>query len=431
MKKYLILLSLFFLQGLIELEAQELPEAWSLNDCINYAIENNIQVQKSLTALLSGREDVLMAKARLLPTVSASVSQNAAYYPSGAEANFGGNYALSSSLTIFDGGRRSMAIKQQELYSEINSLGIAQTENDLRIAIVQTYLQSLYAKEAVGVALNMTVTSEAQLLRARELLGAGLISRVDLAQLESQHSSNKYQATVAQKNLDNDMLRLKQLLELDMGIDLQLADPAPTEADVLRELPLRNDVYAAALATRPELKSGQLNVDAARIDIQRAKAGYLPSLSLNAGIGAGYASGGGAWTSQIDRALNGNASISLSLPIYSNREQKTAVNKARFAVTTQELNLQSARKTLLAAVEGVYLDARSSQTQYIAASERLRYVEESFRLTEEQFFLGMKNTLELLTERNNLLSAQQELLQAKYMTIMSFKLLNIYQGLNP
>ncbi|MDR2497123.1 MAG: TolC family protein [Tannerellaceae bacterium] len=430
MKKILTILCLFFLPALMGLEAQTLPEEWTLNDCISYAIDNNIQVQKSRTALLSAREDALQARARLLPTVSASVSQSGSYYPSGSEASVGGNYGLSSSWTLFDGGRRAQAVRQQELQSEIHLLGIEQSEIDLRIAVVQTYLQALYTKEAVGIALRMTETSAAQLLRAQELLRAGTISRVDLAQLESQHSTNKYQATVAQKNYDTEMLRLKQLLELDMATDMRLAESLPTEADVLRPLPARPLVYAAALASRPEMKSGQLSIDAARIDIQRAKAGYLPTLSLNAAIGSGYSSGGGTWGAQLERSLNGNAGISLSLPIYSNRDNRTAVNKARYTVTTQELNLRSARKSLLAAVEGIYLDAASSQTQYMAANERLRYVEESFRLTEEQFFLGMKNTLELLTERNNLLSAQQEALQSKYVSIMSIKLLDIYQGLN-
>jgi outer membrane protein len=430
MKRKLLILTLCALPTLSGLEAQILPEAWTLSDCINYALEHNIQVQKSRTALLSGREDVLLARARMLPSVSASVSQSASYYPSASEGNYSGNYGVNSSWTLFDGGRRANAIRQQEIYSEINALGIEQSENDVRIALVQTYLQALYAQEAVDIALHTVETSAAQLDRAKELFAAGVISRVDVAQLESQNSTNRYQATVAQKNLDNDMLRLKQLLELDMSLDMRLAASPPSDAEVLQPLPARPSVYAAALAAMPEMRSGELNVDVARLEILRAKSGRLPSVAVNAAVGTGHASGAGSWGDQVNRSLNGNAGISLSIPIFSNREHQTAINKARYAVTTQELNLQNARKTLLAAVEGVYLDASSSQTQYQAAVERLRFVEESYRLTEEQFFLGMKNTLELLTERNNLLNAQQEALQSKYIAVMSIKLLSIYQGKN-
>ncbi len=119
--------------------------------------------------------------------------------------------------------------------------------------------------------------------------------------------------------------------------------------------------------------------------------------------------------------------LSINIPIFTNRENKTAYNKAKLAITTSQLELANSEKELLKTVEGIYLDATSAQSQYLAAMEKLSYVQESFQLTEEQFFLGMKNTLEMLTEKNNLLSAQQEVLQSKYMAIMSIQLLNIYQ----
>lgn len=134
-----------------------------------------------------------------------------------------------------------------------------------------------------------------------------------------------------------------------------------------------------------------------------------------------------AFGSQVWNKFNESIGLTVSIPLYSNRENKTALNKAKLAVTTSQLELLNTQKGLLKAVEGIYLDATSSQNQYTSASERLKYVEESYKLTEEQFFLGMKNTLELLTEKNNWLSARQEVLQSKYMAVMSIQLLNIYQ----
>ena len=155
---------------------------------------------------------------------------------------------------------------------------------------------------------------------------------------------------------------------------------------------------------------------------------YWPTLSMNAGIGTGHLSGTNyTFGSQIWNKFNESVGLTINIPIFVNREKKTAYNKAKLAITTSQLDLLNAQKDLLQTVEGIYLDATSAQSQYMSAVERLSYIQQSFELTEEQFFLGMKNTLEMLTEKNNLLNAQQEVLQSKYMAIMSIQLLNIYQ----
>jgi outer membrane protein len=193
-------------------------------------------------------------------------------------------------------------------------------------------------------------------------------------------------------------------------------------------LPDKQTIYNTALAVMPEVRSSQLSIDVANLEVKKAKAGYYPSLSMNAGIGTGHLSGTDyTFGSQIWNKFNESIGLTLSIPIFSNRENKTALNKARLSALTSELDLLNTQKGLLKTVEGIYLDATSSQNQYIAANERLSSVEQSYKLTEEQFFLGMKNTLELLTEKSNYQVAQQEVLQAKYMTIMSIQLLNVYQ----
>ena len=179
----------------------------------------------------------------------------------------------------------------------------------------------------------------------------------------------------------------------------------------------------------PEIQSSKLAVDIAQLDKKNAKAGFLPTLSLSGSLGTGHASGtGSSFSSQVWDRYNEALGLTLSIPIFSQRQHKTAYNKAQYAITTSELNRLNAEKTLLKTVEGYYLDATSAQNQFTAATEKLRYVNESYTLTEEQFFLGMKNTVELLTQKNSLLSAQQQVLQAKYMALMDIQLLNIYQN---
>lgn len=416
----------------IGIKAQSKPVQWTLADCLEYALEHNIQVKKSKVNYLSGEEDFKQAKARMFPSLSASVSQNFVNYPSGNVSNnntYSGNYNVSANWTLFDGGRRNNTIKQQEIQNQVNELDIEQNENDIRIALVQTYMQVMYAIESVRINENTVEVSHAQRDRAEELRKAGSISQVDLAQIESQYSTDKHQLVVARNNLDNFKLQLKQLLELDIMEEMELVVPEFTADNVMNPLPGKQEIYINSLAVMPEIKSSELAISIAELDVKKAKAGYLPTLSANAGIGAGHMSGTHyAFNNQIWDKFNDNIGVTLSVPIFNNRESKTALNKARYATTTSQLNFLNAQKGLLKTVESIYLDAVSAQNQYISANERLRYVEQSFSLTQEQFFLGMRNTLELLTEKNNLLNSQQEVLQSKYMAIMSIQLLNIYQN---
>ncbi|MDR2389368.1 MAG: TolC family protein [Tannerellaceae bacterium] len=408
--------------------AQEKPSRWTLQHCIAYALEHNIQLGKTKVNQLLSQEDTKQAKAQLFPSLSASLGQNLTHRFADKDPTYSGNYNLNASWTLFDANKRTHAVKQQELQDRVNELSVEQNEREIKISLVQTYLQVLYAQEAIGINENTVEVSRVQRDRAEELLKAGSISRVSFAQMESQYSTDRYQLVMAQKNLDTYKLQLKQLLELDIMEEILLSSPELTDEDVLLQLPGKEVVYAAALAVMPEVKSSELNVRIAELETKRAAAGYYPSLSLNAGMGTGNTSASNALGRQLRDGLNETIGLTLSIPILSNRTHKTAVNKARFSLTDNRLELLNTQKSLLRSVETAYLDATSAQNQYVASAERVKYIAESYRLTQEQFFLGMKNTLELLTEKNNMLTAQQEELQSKYMAILSIQLLRIYQG---
>lgn len=415
----------------VALKAQEESQKWTLRSCLDYAIENNIQLKKSRVNELSGLEDTERAKAQLFPSLSASVTQGYVNYPSSdvdKNNSYSGNYSINANWTVFDGGQRNKAIKQQKLQNEMDKLSTEQGEDDIQIAIVQTYMQVLYAMESVRINENTVETSKAQRDRAEELYKAGSISLVDFSQLESQYSTDKHQLVVAQTSLDNYKLQLKQLLELDITQDIELSLSDIEETWVLAPLPDKQVIYTTSLAVMPQIKSSELSLENAELEKQKAKASYWSTISMNAGVGTGHLSGTNySFGNKIWNNFNESFGITIKIPIFTNRENKTAYNKAKLAITTSQLELINSQKELLKTVEGIYLDATSAQSQYLSAKERLSYVQQSFKLTEEQFFLGMKNTLEMLTEKNNLLSAQQEVLQSKYMAIMSIQLLNIYQ----
>ena len=314
------------------------------------------------------------------------------------------------------------------MQDEVNQLATEEMEDDIQIAIVQAYLQVMYAMESVKINENTVATSKAERDRAEELFKAGSISSVDLAQLESQYSTDKYQLVVAKNSLDNYKLQLKQLLELDISDEIHLDMPDIAEEHIITPLPSKESIYTTSLAVMPQIRSSELAIEVAELEKQKAKASYWPTLSMNAGVGTGHLSGTNyTFGNKIWNNFNESIGLTISIPIFANRENKTAYNKAKLALTTSQLDLLDSQKELLQTVENVYLDAISAQSQYLSATERLSYIQQSFQLTEEQFFLGMKNTLEMLTEKNNLLTAQQEVLQAKYMAIMNIQLLNIYQ----
>lgn len=414
--------------------AQDTPKVWTLRECLDYALENNIQLQQSRNDYLSGIEDTKETKAALFPSLTASATQGYTNYPSANAADknsYTGTYGINAGLTLYEGGKLRTAVKRQQAQNKIDALSVAESENDIRIAIVEAYMQCLYADEAVTVNRSTADASKAQRDRAEEMCRAGSISKVDLAQLQSQYASDEYQVVVARTTLDNYKLQLKQLLELEITDEMNLAAPAVEEGGVTRLLPAKTDVYATALEEMPEIKRGALAVEAAELEVRQARAGFYPSVSLSAGIGTGHMSGGSFESgTQIWNRFNENVGLTVSIPIFSNRKNRTAVNKARIAVSNSRLSQLNLEKTLLKEVESAYLDAVSAQSQYAAAKEKLQYARQSYELTGEQFQVGMKNTVELITAQNELTSARQELLQAKYMALLSIELLNIYQGKN-
>lgn len=434
MKRLLpILLCSLLLSGLRNATAQEASKTWTLQECLDYAYQNNIQVRQSRNNQLSGIEDTKQAKAALFPSLVASTTQSYTNYPSSEVTDnnsYTGTYGITAGMTIFEGGKLRTEVKRQKVQNQMDALSVEESVNDIRIAIVQAYMQCLYAADAVRINRSTAEASKAQRDRAEEMLRTGSISRVDFAQLQSQYSSDEYQIVVAGSTLDNYKLRLKQLLELDIMEEMNPAVPGVKEENVLKALPPKNEVYETALKVMPQIRRGELGIEAAKLEEKSARAGFFPSISLSASVGTGHMSNNDFESgSQIWNRFNENVGLTLNIPIFSNRKNRTAVNKAKIALNDSYLEWTSLQKELLRNVESAYLDAVSAQAQYLSAREKEKYARESYELTSEQFRVGVKNTVELITAQNEYSAAQQQVLQAKYLTLLSIELLNIYQGL--
>lgn len=434
MKRLLpILLCSLLLSGLRNATAQEASKTWTLQECLDYAYQNNIQVRQSRNNQLSGIEDTKQAKAALFPSLVASTTQSYTNYPSSEVTDnnsYTGTYGITAGMTIFEGGKLRTEVKRQKVQNQMDALSVEESVNDIRIAIVQAYMQCLYAADAVRINRSTAEASKAQRDRAEEMLRTGSISRVDFAQLQSQYSSDEYQIVVAGSTLDNYKLQLKQLLELDIMEEMNPAVPGVKEENVLKALPPKNEVYETALKVMPQIRRGELGIEAAKLEEKSARAGFFPSISLSASMGTGHMSNNDFESgSQIWNRFNENVGLTLNIPIFSNRKNRTAVNKAKIALNDSYLEWTSLQKELLRNVESAYLDAVSAQAQYLSAREKEKYARESYELTSEQFRVGVKNTVELITAQNEYSAAQQQVLQAKYLTLLSIELLNIYQGL--
>ncbi len=238
-----------------------------------------------------------------------------------------------------------------------------------------------------------------------------------------------YQLVTSVSSLRDYKLQLKQLLELDDMEEMELILPELADEDVLVPLPTKEDVYQQALACRPEIQSSRLNIENAKLDISVAKAGYFPTISLSASTASTTNSASDYnWSRQMKYGWNNMIGLNLSFPIFDNRTNKSAVQKARLQYDSNLLDLINKQKELYKTIEGFWLDATNAQEQYAAADSKLKSSQASYELVTEQFNLGMKNTVELLTEKNTFLNAQQERIQAKYMAILDRTLLNFYAG---
>lgn len=420
------------------------PTVWTLQGCIDYAIKHNITIQKNRVSAASTAVDLKTANSARQPSLSFSTSQDLTNRPyqesastvSGTQVittsnknSYTGNYELSASMTLYNGGIIKKTIQKEQLNTKIANLAVNTSEKSIEESISNIYVQILYAVETVKTDEGTLKVSEVELERGRQMLKSGSLNSADVATFESNVSTDRYQLVVDQSTLADYKLQLKQLLELDGEEDMNLSIPELDNSNILQPLPAKSDVYAAALSMRPEIESKKLSVEASDLGISIAKAAYLPTISLNAGSNVYNMSGSDySFAKQLKNSWNNTIGLSVSIPILDKRQTKSAIEKAQLAKQTSLLDLQDEQKTLYKTIESLWLNANSAQQRYVAAQQKYKSSETSFNLVKEQFNLGLKNILELLTQKNTLSSSQQQMLQAKYMVILNAQLLKYYEG---
>ena len=428
--------------GTVQMSAQK---QWTLQDCIDYAMENNITLKKSQLQKQSATEDLKGAKAALLPTVSASTNQSLGYQPwkdtgtayvSNGTVNtkvdktsYNGSYSVSGQWTVWNGGRNTNTVKLDRLAEQEADLSARETANSIQERIAQIFAQILYLDESVKVNEQMLETSKKNEERGQEMLNVGKMSKADLAQLSAQRANDEYSIVEAKTQLMNYKLQLKQLLEITDENAFDVAVPEIGEERILAEIPALQAVYEEALLSRPEIERLQLSLKSSEVSVSIAKAGWMPNVSLTGGVTTSTNSlSGSGWGSQFKSNVNTQLGVGVSVPIYDGRSTKTAVNKAKIQQLQAQLNLQDQQKTLYSDIQGFWLNAVTNQEKYKAAKSSVESAQQSYDLLSEQFRLGLKNIVELLAGKDNLLNAQQNQLQSKYLTLYNQQMLAFYQG---
>lgn len=417
---------------------------WTLQECIDYALTNNIQLKQNLISAATAEENERASRAALLPSLSASTNQSVTNRPfsqstinltngtmttSSNETNYNGNYGLNANWTIWNGGKNRKNVTLSRYQRQMADLQTQETANSIQEQITQLYVQLLYVAEAVRVDSQIVKASKLQLERGQEFLRVGSIAKVDVAQLEAQVAQDEYALVSAQTQVENYKLQLKQLLELHGEEAFDVAVPNVNEAMVLAPVPTKKAIYEAALQVRPEVESDRLNIEASNLEVDIAKAGYLPTVSMNAGVGTNNGSGmDNAFGTQLKNNWSNSVGVTVSIPILDNRQTKSAVNRARLAAESSQLQLQDTQKRLYSEIETYWLQATSAQQQYRAAQAQVKSAQASYDLVSEQFKQQLKNIVELTNGKNDLLQARQNLLQCKYTALYNLAMLRFYQG---
>lgn len=416
---------------------------WTLDDCISYAMQHNISLQKARLSQLSAAEDVTAQKGALLPSISAQSNHSVGYRPwqdngiatvTNGQVNskvdktyYNGSYNLNASWTVWNGNRNRNNLLASRLSEQQAELNVAEQANTIEERICQLFVQCLYQTEAIKVSQATLETSLKNEERGREMVEVGMLSKADLAQLTSQRANDQYNIVEAQTQLADFKQQLRQLLELKADEGFDIAVPSTTDEQALEPIPSLSTVYEQALASRPEIERSRLSIESSNVNLSIAKAGWLPTVNMTGGLSTSTNSlSSNGWGNQVKTNVNMSGGVSLSIPIFDGKQTKTNVSKARIQQQQAQLDLLDQQKQLYQTIEGFWLDATSNQQRFRAATASVESAASSYELLQEQFNVGLKNIVELMTGKNSLLQAQQNQLQAKYLTLLNMQMLRFY-----
>ena len=308
-------------------------------------------------------------------------------------------------------------------------LAVASNINTLTEQITQLFVQILYSNEAIKVNQESLATSAKNEERGKEMLAVGKMSKADLAQLTAQRAQDEYAIVQAESNLKEYKRQLKQILQLTNGEAFDVVVPETTDDMALELIPNVSSVYEQALTTRPEIKNAELSIQSSELNIKLAKSLRMPIVAMSAGISTNTSTmNKNGWDKQMKNNFVIGGGINISVPLLDNRQAKTAISKAEIQRQNNMLDLKDKQTALYSTIENYWLQANNNQSMFKSARISTESAKESYALLSEQFRLGLKNIIELMTGKDNLLKAEQNELQSKYLAILNINMLKYYQN---
>lgn len=435
MKKFIILAFALLAYSAYGQEATDATQkVWTMEECISYALANNITVKQAVLQKNGTEANLRAAKSSRLPNLSGNASQN---FTNGnsidpitsdfvSQSINSTSLGLNSQVTLFQGNQISNQIKQNKLLVDQFSLYQEEAMNDITLSITESYIQLLYSKENIVIAENNLAASQKEEQRAKARFDAGSIPIKDYTDAQSQSATNEYDLITAKSDYAQQLLTLKQLLELPPEQTLEIA---ASEAIGLNNIPSLDEVYSEALMQLPEINASKVNVSVAEKELDITKGAYLPTLSLTGSIGSGYTSTQDFnFADQFDLNFNQRVGLSLSIPIFNRNQTKTAVENAKIDIEIAEIELVQEEKDLYQKIETAWQNATAAQSQMQAADIARNAAEESYRLAQKQYELGALSTTDLVVSQNIYTNTEQNYIQAKYLSLLYTQLLQFYQG---
>ncbi len=435
MRKLILILSVSLIVMSENIFAQQ-DSVWTLEKCIDYALNRNIQVRKSELSNQQYRIYEEQAKAQRFPSANASIGQNfnwsksTATGESGLTGSNGSSYSVNSGITIFNASKLTTLIKQAELSIESGKYLLETTKESLSLSILDAFLQILYAEELVHNSEKQIESTASQLNLAEERLVLRAIAQSDYAQVKSQLASEKLTLANSQSQLVIAKITLEQFMELPVSDNFKIAHPDLTESLNQNRAPDVRVVYELALTIKPQIKNAAINKEIASYDEKVARTGLFPTLAASAGISSGYSSlNSGSYSGQINNQIYPAVGFSLSIPIYQKKQVRTSIAVAKIGYQNAELSEIDTKNTLRKNIEQACVDVSSAQIKYEASKENYSATLEASLLSDEKFKQGVINSVDYLVSKTNLIVAESELLQSKYNLIVSYKIMDYYMGI--
>ncbi len=411
---------------------------WSLQDCIQYALDHNISIKQSSITVEQKDVQLNTAQGQRLPGVSASGSQSFSFgrgltadntYANTNTAGTGFN--LGAEVPIFQGMKITNNIAMSKLDLQAATADLEKARDDIRIAVAQAYVTILYDKEIAAVADNQILIDEEQVARLEAMAANGKASAAEVAAQKATLAQSRLSATQARNNLAIALLDLTQLLELESpeGFDIATVDAEKLLPGILMS---PEAIFEEAVRIKPQIKTEELKLDYAETNIKLAKGSYLPTLSLNGSLGTNYYNTSGRQNASFGAQMKNNFSqyigLNLNIPIFSRFSTRNEVKSARLSFQNQELQLENAKKALYKEIQQAYFNAIASQEKLMSSIEAAASAMESFNLMSAKYESGKANSTEFNEAKSRYMEAESNLAQARYENLYQSKLLDFYRG---